>query len=134
MFYFPTLAVVIRSVIKRGELFYPQAYLEDCYYKNMITYERIDCSEGIDTDKSEESMKCMVCNYFYFKDGFKYQPRVCNGCHDFSMKVMELSDFFVLNVGGNDYRVYIANIDKEEAVKMLNNGDLGKKKSIVNEV
>ena len=43
------------------------------------------------------------------------------------MKIMELSDFFILNVGSNDYRVYIANIDKEEPVKILNNSDLGKK-------
>ena len=43
--YFPTLAVIITCVIKRGECFYSQAYLENCYHKNMITYERID---GID--------------------------------------------------------------------------------------
>ena len=34
----------------------------------MITYERIDCSEGVDIDKSEEIIKCMTCNYYYFKD------------------------------------------------------------------
>ena len=94
LIYFPTLTVVIRCVIKRGELLYPQAYLEDCYYKNMISFERIDCSEGIDIDMSKESIKCLTCNYCYFKvTGFKYQPYVCNGCHDFGIKVIELSDF-----------------------------------------
>ena len=34
----------------------------------MITYERIDCSEGVDIDKSEEIIKCIPCNYYYFKD------------------------------------------------------------------
>ena len=43
------------------------------------------------------------------------------------MKIMELSDFFILNVGGNDNRVYIRNIDKEEAVNILNNSELGEK-------
>ena len=36
----------------------------------------------------------MICHYWYFKDiGFKYQPHVCNGCHDFSMIVQDLGDF-----------------------------------------
>ena len=49
----------------------------------MITYERIGCSNRIDIDKSEESIRCMICNYYYFKDtGFKYQPYVCNGFHE----------------------------------------------------
>ena len=128
LLHFPTLTVVIRCVIKKGDIFYSQAYLEDFYYKNMIIYKSIDCSEGIGLDKSEESIKCMICNYYYFKDtGFKYQPYVCIGCHDFSMKIMELSDFFILNVCGNDYMVYIANIDKEEAANILSKSDLVKK-------
>ena len=33
--------------------------------------------------------------------------------HDFSMTVMNLSDFFSLNIKNNDYRVYVSNIDKK---------------------
>ena len=69
----------------------------------------------------------MICNYSYSSEGFKYQPYVCNGCHDFSMTVMNLSDFFILNIKGVDYRVYIIDVDKKEAVNYLNNSDLGKK-------
>ena len=127
LIYFPTLIVVIGCVIKKGETFYPQVYLEDCYYKNMITYEIIiDCSEGIHLGKSEESIKCMICNYYYSR--MDYQPYVCNGCYNFSMGVMKLSDFFILGVGGNDHRVYIANIDNKEAVNIINNSDLSKKR------
>ena len=57
----------------------------------MISYERIDCSEGIDLDRVGNSVKCMICNYWYFKDGFKYQPRVCNASHDFAMTIQSLS-------------------------------------------
>ena len=68
----------------------------------MISYERIDCSEGIDFSKSKQSVKYMICNYSYFKGvGFKYQPYVCNGCHDFSMAVQilkELAIEFILAV------------------------------------
>ena len=40
----------------------------------------------------------MICHYWYFKDGFKYQPYVCNRCHDFNMSVHDLNDFFILTV------------------------------------
>ena len=37
--------------------------------------------------------------------GFKYQPYVCNGCHDFSMVVLlKLEDFVILKVKSIDYR------------------------------
>ena len=65
----------------------------------MISYERIDCIEGIDFSKGENSIKCMICGYWYFKDvGFKYQPCVSNNCHNFAMAIMNLSDFFILNI------------------------------------
>ena len=48
----------------------------------MIQYERIDVSEVIDLNKSD-TKECMICHYWYFKDiGYKYEPYVCNGCHD----------------------------------------------------
>ena len=66
-----------------------------------------------DFSKGENSVKCMICNYYiyyYFKDiGFKYQPYVCNGCHDFSMTVQNLSSLTIKNV---DYRVYITGVYK----------------------
>ena len=66
----------------------------------MISYKRIEKSEGIDFNKSEESKESMVCCYWYFKDGFKYQAYVCNGCHDFSMTVQ--SDFFIVAIKNVD--------------------------------
>ena len=64
----------------------------------MISYERIDKSEGIDFDKSKGSKECMICHYWYFSNGFKYQPYVCNTCHDFSMVEQNLGDFFMVTV------------------------------------
>ena len=97
----------------------------------MISYERIGCSKGIDFNKSKESIKCIICGYYYFKDiGFKYQPYVCNECHDFSMTVMNLTDFFIRGV---NYRVYISGINKKEAVNILNNSELGDKGVLIME-
>ena len=33
LIYFPTLTVVIRCVFKKGDLFYPQVYLDDALYQ-----------------------------------------------------------------------------------------------------
>ena len=64
----------------------------------MISHERIDNSKGIDFNKCDRSAECMICHYWYFKDiGIKYQPYVCNGCHDFSMTVQNLRDFSIKN-------------------------------------
>ena len=66
----------------------------------------------------------MICNHYYFKDKFNYQPYVCNDCHDFSMTVM---DFYVLTIKGNDYMVYISNIDKNEAIIIFKKSNLDDK-------
>ena len=69
----------------------------------------------------------MICNHYYFKENFNYQPYVCNKCHDFSLTVMDLSDFFILNIKGNDYRMYITNIDKKEAMTIWKKSNLDDK-------
>ena len=61
----------------------------------MISYERIDKTDNIGFNKSRGSKECMICHYWYSRDGFKYQPYVCNGCHDFYICVQNLSDFFI---------------------------------------
>ena len=48
-------------------------------------------------------------------------------CHDFSMTVKDLSDFFVLNIKNVDYRVYISNIDKKEAMIIFKKSNLDDK-------
>ena len=63
----------------------------------MLQYERID--------KSNKSVECMICHYWYFKDvGFKYQPYVSNKCHDLSVAVQDLKDLMILKIKGVDYR------------------------------
>ena len=91
----------------------------------MISYEKISAH-----NKNKEGVKCMICNHYYFKDNFDYQPHVCNKCHDFSMAVMDLSDFYVLNIKNNDYRVYISGIDKTEAMIILKKSDLDDKDTL----
>ena len=75
----------------------------------MISYEKM-----FGYNNKKEGVKCMICNHYYFKDNFNYQSDVCNKCHDFSVTVIDLSDFFILNIKNNDYSVYISNMDKKK--------------------
>ena len=38
---------------------------------------------------------------------FKFQPDVCNGCHDVLMMSVNLSDIVFLNIRGADYYCFI---------------------------
>ena len=71
----------------------------------------------------------MICNHYYFKDDFDCQPYVCNKCHYFSMTVMDCNEkvFFILNIKGVDYRVYISGIDKKEAMIIFKKSNLDDK-------
>ena len=94
----------------------------------MLQYERTDISEGVDFDKTNKSVECMICHYCYSKDiGFKYQPYVCNGCHDFSMIVQKLDKFAIARVKSVDYRCCIVNISGKDAISLLNNSVLDNK-------
>ena len=64
----------------------------------------------------------MICHYWYFEDiGYKYEPYVCNGCHDLSMVVYNLKDFIILNIKGVNCRCCVFNMSKNNAIKLLHN-------------
>ena len=77
----------------------------------MISYEKIR-----EYNNKKEGIECMICNHYYFKDSFNYQPYVCDKCHDFSLTIMDLSDFFILNIKGS--------IDKKEPIIIFKNSNL----------
>ena len=76
----------------------------------MLYYDRMDVSEGIDVNKrSVRSKECDVCHYWYFLNySFKFQPTVCNRCHDSLMMSANLSNIAILNIKGSDYRCVIS--------------------------
>ena len=57
----------------------------------MLHYGRIDVSEKIDIDKTGTLKESNICYYWYFLDNmFKFQPDVCNGCHNVLMMSITL--------------------------------------------
>ena len=122
------LTIIVRTVFEEDGKYYPQIYLENCMNYKMLQYERIDVSEGTDLNKSDKSKECIICHYWYFKDiGYKYQTHVCNGCHGLSMVVYDINDFVILNIKGIDYRCYVFNMSKNDAINWLNSSMLDNK-------
>ena len=59
----------------------------------MLYFDRTDVSEGINVNKTSELKECDICLYWYFLNkSFKFQPIICNGCHDLLRMSMNLSD------------------------------------------
>ena len=57
----------------------------------MLYYDRTEVSNKIDVNKAIASKECDVCHYWYFLNfSFKFQPNVCNRCHDLLMVSLEL--------------------------------------------
>ena len=97
----------------------------------MLYYNKIDFSERIDSNKSNKSKECMICHYWYFKDiDNKYEPDVCNGCHDISMMAYELENIVILDIKGVDYRCVIWNMTRNGAINMLKISKLNDKGSL----
>ena len=60
----------------------------------MLAYERINISDGINVNKSDESKECTLCHYWYFLDkSFSYWPYLCDRCYNMTQKC---KCFFVL--------------------------------------
>ena len=58
---------------------------------------------------------------------FKFQPNVCNRCHDSLMMFMSFSDIAILIIKGSDYQSIISLISKNEAINLMLNADLTEK-------
>ena len=40
----------------------------------------------------------MICYYWFFNHGFKFQNSICNGCHDLAMLSVNISDIAIVTV------------------------------------
>ena len=94
-------------------------------YIKMLEYERIDIWKGIDVNKTNLSKEYDICHYWYFKDiGFKYEPYLCNGCHDLMQKVVSFNNIAFVYVGGSAYRINFWYMRKDDAINIMNGSNL----------
>ena len=91
----------------------------------MLYFYRMNVSGGTDINKTSSSKEYDICHYWCFLNkGFKFQPNICNWCHNLFMMFMALSNIAVLNIKGSDYRCFITGIRKSDSIKLLQIVDL----------
>ena len=94
----------------------------------MLEYDRIYMSEGIDVTKTANLRKCYICQYWYVLEiNYKFQPKVCNGCHNIMQKALNFNDVVIVFVKKDNYRIHFWHISKYKAVNLLRNADLTEK-------
>ena len=92
----------------------------------MLRYVRIGIYEGIDVNKSNESRRCVTCNHYFLKVNFKFQPKVCDGCHNLIQTSVRFNNAAIVCAKGNNHRThfwYVSNnkqITFSEKLKMKN--------------
>ena len=81
--------------------------------------DRIDVSKGTDPAKSNKIKEYMICHYWSFNLGFKFQDFACNGCHDLKRLCLNISDIAIITVKYDDYRCIIDIISKSATINLL---------------
>ena len=98
----------------------------------MLEYDRIDISEGIDTNKTSASKECNICHCWFFLDkNLNYGPYLCNGCHDLMLKDVSFKNVAVVSIKGNDYRIYFLYMSKKDAIATMTNSNLSDKNGVL---
>ena len=91
----------------------------------MLKYDRIDISEGIDVNKTNESKECKFCHYWYFLNkNFSYGPYLCDGCYDIVQRSTNFKNIAIVHIKKSVYRIYFPCMSKHEAKKLIKKYDL----------
>lgn len=100
----------------RSETFWKQFYLlkkgneGDTWIMGLVKklgkmfHEEVGISRGIDINVNAHSRECIVCHFRYFSGmNFRFQPKVCDCCHDFIIEVTNFNKVAIVSVF---YRMY----------------------------
>ena len=94
----------------------------------MLAYERIDISDEIDVNKSDESKERTLCHYWHFIDkNFRYGPYLCDGCYNMTQKC----NIAIIHIKKTVYRICFLFISKREARKLMANSNIIDKKGFL---
>ena len=108
-------------------MFFEKALIELPKFE-LLYYDRIGASEGINIDKTSALKACDICHYWSFlKIGFRFQPYLGNRCHDLLMMSMTLSDI----PKGTDYCCILTEISKSERINLMQGIDVTEKNIIL---
>ena len=113
------VVILIKSIFNENHNYNcSEMFLKKMY--EIIDYDRVDISQGIDVNKTSASNECIICHYWYFLDKkCKFQWSACNGCHDVLMLSVNLNSIAILNIHYVDCFCISAGITKSETIISL---------------
>ena len=118
------MTIIIRSVFEEGGKLYLQVFLDDSLYE--CTYK---CYVNAFMLIKQVHRKNSIYHFWYFEDScFKYEPYLCNGCHDLMQRVMRFNDVAIVYAKENPYRIHFWYMNKNDAISLMNNSNLVDKK------
>ena len=98
----------------------------------MLEYDRIDISEEIYINKTSASKEWNIYHYRYFQNtGFKYEPYLCNGCHNLMQKAMSFNDVAIVFVKRSADRINFWYMSKNDAINIMNDPNLIDEKGVL---
>ena len=72
----------------------------------MLKYYKIDVSDSIDTNKTNDVCECIFCHYWHFlKINFRFLQKMCDCFHDTTKLFMSFDDAVFVTVRRHDYRI-----------------------------
>ena len=89
----------------------------------MLEYDRIDLSEGIDSNKCKYiSKECSLCKFYYFLNkNFNYGPYLCDSCYDISLKAINIKNLTFVYRGEQAYHINFKSMSKNDAFNLIKN-------------
>ena len=67
----------------------------------------------------------------FLNKGLKFEPYVCNGCHDLMQKALNFRNVAIVFVKGSDYRIHFWYMRKYDAISIMKNFDLNEKRGLL---
>ena len=68
----------------------------------------------------------------YFKDiGVKYEPYLCNRCHDLMQKAIGFNNIAIAYIKGIAYRIHFWYMSKADAINIMTNSNLVDKRGVL---
>ena len=79
----------------------------------------------------EVSVIFVIIGISYLNYSFKFQPNVCNRCHDLLMISINFSNIAIWIIKSSNYHCIISLISKNEVINLMQNAELTDKKRII---
>ena len=66
-------------------------------------------------------------SWYFLDKNFKYEPYLCNGCHDLLQKAKNFNDVAIVSVKESNYRIHFWYMSKNDAINIMKTSSVNAK-------